>query len=131
MTLQQRVGRVGLVLGPMLALVLYLALPETFTNAQGKAVAFSQAGRATLAMMAWMATWWMTEAVDIEVTALLPVETVTVRVVPEPVTLVIPAPVTPVVSKVKSVVSTPVTDCEISPSAGAGGNRSDRERDDF
>ena len=31
------------------------------------------AGRATLAMVAWMATWWMTEAVDIEVTALLPI----------------------------------------------------------
>ena len=31
------------------------------------------AGRATLAMVVWMATWWMTEAVDIEVTALLPI----------------------------------------------------------
>ena len=71
--LQQRVQRVGLFLGPVLALALYLVLPETYANAQGKVVAFSQAGRATLAMMAWMATWWMTEAVDIEVTALLPI----------------------------------------------------------
>jgi sodium-dependent dicarboxylate transporter 2/3/5 len=73
LTLQQRVGRAGLILGPVLALALHFALPETFTNAQGQVVAFSQAGRATLAMMAWMATWWMTEAVDIEVTALLPI----------------------------------------------------------
>ena len=29
--------------------------------------------RATLAMMVWMATWWMTEAVEIEVTSLLPI----------------------------------------------------------
>jgi len=32
-----------------------------------------RAGRATLAAMGWMATWWMTEAVAIEVTALLPI----------------------------------------------------------
>lgn len=71
--LQQRVERVGLFLGPVLALGLYLVLPETYADPKGKVVAFSQAGRATLAMMAWMATWWMTEAVDIEVTALLPI----------------------------------------------------------
>src|SRR5690606_40351864 len=29
--------------------------------------------RATLAMMAWMAVWWLTEAIAIEATALLPV----------------------------------------------------------
>src|SRR4030095_14377530 len=33
------------------------------------------AGRATLGLMVWMATWWLTEAVDIEVTALLPIVT--------------------------------------------------------
>jgi sodium-dependent dicarboxylate transporter 2/3/5 len=73
LSLQQRVQRVGLLMGPVLALGLYLVLPESYANAQGQVVAFSQAGRATLAMMAWMATWWMTEAVDIEVTALLPI----------------------------------------------------------
>lgn len=31
------------------------------------------AGRATLAIMAWMALWWVTEAVHISVTALLPI----------------------------------------------------------
>ncbi len=35
-------------------------------------VEFSWAGRATLSVMAWMAVWWLTEAVHITVTALLP-----------------------------------------------------------
>ena len=32
-------------------------------------------GRATLGLMVWMAGWWLTEAVDIEATALLPIVT--------------------------------------------------------
>ena len=35
LTLQQRVSRAGLILGPVLALALHFALPETFTDAQG------------------------------------------------------------------------------------------------
>jgi sodium-dependent dicarboxylate transporter 2/3/5 len=65
--------RIGLLAGPLCALLLYLALPVEFVDAAGKAEAFSRAGRATLAMMAWMAVWWMTEAVEIEVTSLLPI----------------------------------------------------------
>ncbi len=38
----------------------------------GEVVAFSNAGRATLALAAWMAVWWMTEAVELYATALLP-----------------------------------------------------------
>ena len=64
---------IGLFAGPLAALLLYFALPAEFLDAAGKAQAFSPAGRATLAMMAWMAIWWMTEAVEIEVTALLPI----------------------------------------------------------
>jgi sodium-dependent dicarboxylate transporter 2/3/5 len=72
-TLQQRVRLVGLAAGPLLALLLYLLLPSEYRAAGGNPVPFTPAGRATLAMMAWMATWWMTEAVEIEVTALLPI----------------------------------------------------------
>lgn len=36
-------------------------------------VVFSGAGRATVALMVWMAAWWLSEAVDVAVTALLPV----------------------------------------------------------
>ena len=73
MSLQQKVQRAGLVAGPLLAAALYWALPSEYRAADGTVVAFSQAGRATLAAMGWMATWWMTEAVAIEVTALLPI----------------------------------------------------------
>src|SRR5512145_2848716 len=73
MTLQQKVARFGLVAGPLLALALYLWLPETYVDAAGKTVALRHAARATFAMMVWMATWWMTEAAEIEVTSLLPI----------------------------------------------------------
>jgi sodium-dependent dicarboxylate transporter 2/3/5 len=68
-----RVRRFGLLAGPTVALLLYFALPPEYVDAAGKTVAFTHAGRATLAMMAWMAVWWMTEAVEIEVTSLLPI----------------------------------------------------------
>ena len=73
MSVQQKVQRAALVAGPLLAAALYWALPSEYRAADGTVVAFSQAGRATLAAMGWMATWWMTEAVAIEVTALLPI----------------------------------------------------------
>jgi len=38
----------------------------------GEVVAFSNAGRATAALAVWMAVWWMTEAVELYATALLP-----------------------------------------------------------
>lgn len=71
--LGRRIRRIGLVGGPVAALALYAALPTEFADASGKVAAFPHAGRATLGMLAWMAVWWMTEAVDIEVTSLLPV----------------------------------------------------------
>ena len=64
------VRRIGFWAGPALALLLYVMLPAGATVAEGT---LSPAGRATLAVMAWMATWWMTEAVPIEATALLPI----------------------------------------------------------
>jgi sodium-dependent dicarboxylate transporter 2/3/5 len=71
--LQRRVKRIGLVAGPLLALLLYWTLPHEYRATDGTSVALGHAGRATLAMMGWMATWWMTEAVEIEVTSLLPI----------------------------------------------------------
>ena len=38
----------------------------------GEVIAFSNAGRATTALAVWMAVWWMTEAVELYATALLP-----------------------------------------------------------
>jgi len=67
------IRRIGLIGGPVLAALCYYWLPPHFSTGPGEWVEFSQAGRTTLAMMVWMATWWLTEAVDIEVTALLPI----------------------------------------------------------
>lgn len=62
----------GLIAGPVLAVLLYSQLPHTYANSAGEAVAFSNAGRATMALAVWMAVWWMTEAVELYATALLP-----------------------------------------------------------
>lgn len=67
-----RLRTIGLLTGPLTAAVAYALLPDTYRNAAGAEVAFTPAGRATFAAMIWMAVWWLTEAVDIEVTALLP-----------------------------------------------------------
>lgn len=63
----------GLLGGPLLALCVYAALPSVYAGVDGQSVALDHAARATLAVMAWMATWWLTEAIDISATALLPV----------------------------------------------------------
>lgn len=71
----------GLVMGPMLCLLCLWSLPQEFVAADARSqidsspvvVPFSWAGRATLAVMVWMAVWWLTEAVHISVTALLPI----------------------------------------------------------
>src|SRR5918995_3682273 len=65
--------RVGLFLGPLLGLVCYHLLPLHYVTGSGQWLEFAPEGRATLGVMVWMATWWVTEAVDIEVTALLPI----------------------------------------------------------
>ncbi|HEX5599720.1 MAG TPA: SLC13 family permease, partial [Hyphomicrobiaceae bacterium] len=70
-----RIKRMGLFGGPLLALLCYHLLPLQYSTGAGQWVEFSAAGRPTLGMMVWMATWWITEAVDIEVTALLPIAT--------------------------------------------------------
>jgi sodium-dependent dicarboxylate transporter 2/3/5 len=64
----QRVSRrawIGRFTGPALAILLYLVLP---TGDGG----LSQGGRATVAIGALMAVWWVTEALPLAATALLP-----------------------------------------------------------
>jgi sodium-dependent dicarboxylate transporter 2/3/5 len=65
----------SLAAGPLLALACWLALPHAYEDAAGKAIALSPAARATIAMLAWMAVWWMTEAVPLAATSLLPAAT--------------------------------------------------------
>lgn len=61
----------GLVLGPVLALLTYWLLPDTYIGPEGS-VALGAAARSTTAAAVWMAVWWLTEAIDVSATALLP-----------------------------------------------------------
>ena len=69
------VKRIGLFGGPIAGLLCYFLLPVRYSTGADQWVDFTHAGRATLGLMAWMAGWWLTEAVDIEATALLPIVT--------------------------------------------------------
>lgn len=62
-----------LIAGPVGALIVYLLLPDQFASGAGELASLDHPAKATLAMLVWMAVWWLTEAVDIRVTALLPI----------------------------------------------------------
>ncbi|RMG19547.1 MAG: anion transporter, partial [Deltaproteobacteria bacterium] len=62
-----------LVLGPVVAGLVAWVLPESYAGANGAVESVTGAARATAGLGAWMALWWITEAVDPSVTALLPI----------------------------------------------------------
>lgn len=65
--------KLGLFLGPLAAVVIYFVLPTAQLDTAGAAISgLSHAGRMTLAIGAWLAVWWITEAIPIEAAALLP-----------------------------------------------------------
>ncbi|MBR9987451.1 MAG: anion permease, partial [Desulfosarcina sp.] len=66
-----RWGRI--VCGPLLAIACFVFLPSSYNGPEGDLIALTNDGRATLAVMVWMAAWWLTEAIHISATALLPV----------------------------------------------------------
>ena len=61
------------ILGPVLAILVYFLLPDTFVNTAGKVVEFGHAGKACAAVTTLMAIWWFSEALPIAVTAMLPI----------------------------------------------------------
>jgi sodium-dependent dicarboxylate transporter 2/3/5 len=69
---RRRLQDVGLIAGPLAALVLGWVLPDTYIDSADGVVAFTAAGRATAAIAVWMAVWWLTEAISVYATALLP-----------------------------------------------------------
>jgi sodium-dependent dicarboxylate transporter 2/3/5 len=62
------VRRAGLVLGPVLAVLVMGA----FGRGSGEIQEMGPGGPATVAIAVWMAIWWLTEALPIQATALLP-----------------------------------------------------------
>ena len=65
--LRRRVQWAGLLLGPVLAAVAYHLLDDA------GAEPLSPEGRAVAAIAVWMAVWWLSEAVHVSITALLPI----------------------------------------------------------
>ncbi len=64
---------IWLVLGPAMALLVYWLLPDQYVSSNGETTLLTHTAKATLALLVWMATWWLTEATHITVTALLPI----------------------------------------------------------
>ncbi len=67
MSIVDRIRWIGLAAGPLASVLVFLWLPDA--DAGG----LDSRGRATAALAIWMALWWMTEAIPLSATALLPV----------------------------------------------------------
>jgi sodium-dependent dicarboxylate transporter 2/3/5 len=70
--MRTRAKLIGLVVGPIVAVLLYAWLPEQYLNEQGDWVSLTPAARAAASVGLWMAVWWITEAISVYATALLP-----------------------------------------------------------
>jgi len=70
MTTRARI--IGLFCGPLAALILFWWLPEQYINDAGQVVELTAAARTAAAVAIWMAVWWITEAIAVYATALLP-----------------------------------------------------------
>lgn len=64
--------RVGLVLGPVLALVVYLLMPAGVERDGALVAGASDGARQVAAVATLMGVWWLTEALPLEATALVP-----------------------------------------------------------
>lgn len=62
----------GLIGGPVLALLVALSVPAQITGISGDALMLGTPAKVTAGLACWMAVWWLTEAISIYATALLP-----------------------------------------------------------
>ncbi len=58
--------------GPALALIVFWLLPNESLGPDGQLISLGSAGRSTGGIALWMAVWWMTEAIPVYATALVP-----------------------------------------------------------
>lgn len=64
--------RIGLFAGPLVALVIFLLMPDQYASIEGETLEIGHATRTIAATVGWMAVWWITEAIPVYATALLP-----------------------------------------------------------
>lgn len=62
----------ALVAGPLLAVAVWVLLPVDYTDTDGTRQPLTPGARAAAGITAWMALWWITEALPVYVTSLLP-----------------------------------------------------------
>ena len=70
--MRQKIQWLGLIIGPAIAIVVFISMPGEYTGADGAVVELGHAARATAAVGVWMAVWWLSEAIPVYATALLP-----------------------------------------------------------
>ncbi|MBL4861517.1 MAG: SLC13/DASS family transporter [Crocinitomicaceae bacterium] len=58
--------------GPVLAVLIYFMVPETLEKSDGTLIELGYGGKTTAALVGWMVVWWLTEAIPLYITALLP-----------------------------------------------------------
>ena len=62
----------GLAGGPLLAVIAAQQIPAQLVLDSGTVLELGRAAAVTAGLAVWMAVWWLTEAISIYVTALLP-----------------------------------------------------------
>ena len=63
---------IPLLLGPVLGFLVYWLLPDSYIAIDGDVKVLGYATKATLSILVWIVVWWAFEAIDLAVTALLP-----------------------------------------------------------
>ncbi|MFT4562324.1 MAG: sodium-dependent dicarboxylate transporter 2/3/5 [Gammaproteobacteria bacterium] len=71
--MQVNLVKVSIFAGPISAVAAYLSLPPTYFNGSAEEVLIGFGARVAIALAVWMALWWITEAIPMAITALLPV----------------------------------------------------------
>ena len=67
------IQRIGFIAGPLVALLVFFALPDHYVDIHKALIPLTFSAKSTLCVTIWMAIWWLSEAIDISATALLPI----------------------------------------------------------
>ena len=69
---EANLANIALICGPAAGLLVFMILPSHYADIDGLSVELSTAARAAAAVATLMAVWWITDAISVYVTALLP-----------------------------------------------------------